>query len=1249
MRRAVIAKVLLASMLLLPVGTGASLLTQSEDFTKAVTYGLNVATYTAEKKSGKEAAQKLMGYDVLWDLLGKGEEALLNGDPDAIPTLKDNFLKVKLVLDKTAEIADRIGRGELTEGAISSIDTAVGLLNHPVVNAMWEAIKLTYQSQKAVESTGAALQIETLYGIVDRDRRLFGVSSGNGPRLIQVNSGTADYFFNKYLITNASTRALVKTYVEKVLGEEFPTLPTGQRIFAMLTFTSDAAKEEQELRKLEEFKNTSRRWIVALLKDLNKQASLVWARTRAMQQREKFQAFYKRAGKAFANIDEALAYFTNMARIRKEYKTYPAKLKAMQVALEKARKELPSLSAAQVDRRLQLRNQVLQLGKKSHAYAVNALIIDKFDLRAKFEDFQRDCMKFVIRVDALLEHEKEQMMTVLMEPEATEDASHTKPGAHDYPNPGDFGEVDTWDYEAQWSAFAKNMLSLFEPVLSAQRRVLDEMPMPPLEEVETHLANYEGLAAIKVRNKWILRGDQLLSKASHAVDEANRRVSKSSIGDVPCYEPNRERTPCVESVRQAILNAFWGYAHDKTKKAMRAQQQIFSIRIEEGRSRMDATLRYYWKTLGTTLRTAVDNLQILRDLQDRARTISLDSHLKYANRYLSEHGYTTLGRIKVSDPATIHLDRIGAFLRAQAEDIGGAVSPMAKLEHLVDSFSDAGVQIARLDSLQKDLKGFIPLEPETISLVNAYLMQSVDAAQTDWSLDAGPVAIPSGLGISQARTDTVYLKKLMELMTGSTTEPLDYTGLLNKLKDRVAPLSGSVLKEHVRQFTLKAETDIENRQKDMNYLAGLERQYQAWFDRQKRLGRVSFEPETGMWIWGHRLRTRDGGYCILDKPYRHAATAQDFIADPDLSTGRSELEGLPVYAYFRKMAPEIHHYLEQQFTGGGVVLAKEANFVVGQIPPVWQSDIEKGEQIVGSIRIDSPDFTKKLHQLAKLFPFYLQFPKKDAGHVTDLTARIFSVVGKDPTFNLGLVKGGKLGNRFVAMAKKIQALRKAKANAMLKAQHKALEDNGAAQRLSGYRKELAKLMAQVEEISVMSGDQGAVIHDLYQRYWDLLTRYNVDKLAQDPDFTRKLLGYDHTFADLEKRKEQRVPDQTGKVRQLYQAFASAYSNRDEAGVIALIDPGWEAVDSDTDITDLEDTLANSFDVFDEVRYEQKNLLISPQGKGDFEVSYDLTIRGEIYDDELVHEEKSRVTEKVHCAAGGRCQIVRTRGGRFWVK
>ncbi|MDD5022436.1 MAG: hypothetical protein PHR82_09970, partial [Endomicrobiaceae bacterium] len=361
--------------------------TKSSDFSKVMTYGMGFATYSLEKKSSVEGLKKLETYDILWDLLGKGEEELLNGDPDAFPALKDNLLKIKLVLDKVAEVSAAVGAGNYDDALIGTVDTMVGLVNHPVVNLTWEAVKFTYESHKLVLETKAALDIERLYGIVNNDRRLMGVSlSPDTPPLIPVNSTTVDYFYEKYLITDTSTRELVKSYVKIALGEKgFPEIATSQKAWYYLLGVSEAVSQD-EIAELEEFKNKSRGWINSLLQDLNKQVMVNWQQTRLLQQKAEFDKFNAQFGSAFAKFDDIIAYLKRKKEIEKEQSTFASKLTELTKSLK---------FAAENDKR----DIAFQVSKESNVYAVKALIIDDVKFNTAFENLYIEAIHIVDAID----------------------------------------------------------------------------------------------------------------------------------------------------------------------------------------------------------------------------------------------------------------------------------------------------------------------------------------------------------------------------------------------------------------------------------------------------------------------------------------------------------------------------------------------------------------------------------------------------------------------------------------------------------------------------------------------------------------------------------------------------------------------------------------------------------------------------------------------------------------------------------
>ncbi len=135
-----------------------------------------------------------------------------------------------------------------------------------------------------------------------------------------------------------------------------------------------------------------------------------------------------------------------------------------------------------------------------------------------------------------------------------------------------------------------------------------------------------------------------------------------------------------------------------------------------------------------------------------------------------------------------------------------------------------------------------------------------------------------------------------------------------------------------------------------------------------------------------------------------------------------------------------------------------------------------------------------------------------------------------------------------------------------------------------------------------------------------------------------------------RREERRVAERErqerlNKVKDFYERFASNYSRRDLTAVISMLDSNWSAEDGST-ILDLEETLDNSFRVFDEVECQISNIRVTSHEDNVIRVQYTINITGHIYRNRIRHKENSQVTEKVHLD-NGRTVILSTLGGRFW--
>lgn len=118
------------------------------------------------------------------------------------------------------------------------------------------------------------------------------------------------------------------------------------------------------------------------------------------------------------------------------------------------------------------------------------------------------------------------------------------------------------------------------------------------------------------------------------------------------------------------------------------------------------------------------------------------------------------------------------------------------------------------------------------------------------------------------------------------------------------------------------------------------------------------------------------------------------------------------------------------------------------------------------------------------------------------------------------------------------------------------------------------------------------------------------------------------------------------VRDFYIKFKEAYESKDVSSVVSFLSDKWGSSSDGTDMSDLEDYLSRSFRLFDSIIYNISNLNIQKIKENLYRVSYNLSIEGEIYDDDIVHVEKSSVQEEIQIK-NGKVKILKTLNGRFW--
>ena len=122
-------------------------------------------------------------------------------------------------------------------------------------------------------------------------------------------------------------------------------------------------------------------------------------------------------------------------------------------------------------------------------------------------------------------------------------------------------------------------------------------------------------------------------------------------------------------------------------------------------------------------------------------------------------------------------------------------------------------------------------------------------------------------------------------------------------------------------------------------------------------------------------------------------------------------------------------------------------------------------------------------------------------------------------------------------------------------------------------------------------------------------------------------------------------DAISKIQNFYRRFKEAYESKDESQVVGFLSDDWTSANGG-DVSDLENNLNRSFRVFDEIQYKISGLNIQSMGYNKYRVAYNVNIIGQIYDDDITHEEKSSVQEEV-IVKHGKVKIIKTLGGRFW--
>lgn len=202
-------------------------------------------------------------------------------------------------------------------------------------------------------------------------------------------------------------------------------------------------------------------------------------------------------------------------------------------------------------------------------------------------------------------------------------------------------------------------------------------------------------------------------------------------------------------------------------------------------------------------------------------------------------------------------------------------------------------------------------------------------------------------------------------------------------------------------------------------------------------------------------------------------------------------------------------------------------------------------------------------------------------------------------------------------------------------------------------KNIKQLLSDVENFSL--GNTEAYINKYksyrakYKEYYTKINETNV-KNINSPDradlngilakINTQLLIYADNIKDLS------AGNDTAAIKSLYSKFSQYYSEKNIASLMNLLSDDWESSGDGTTFMDLEDTLNNSFSVFDEIECTIDSLNITNIGSNRYRVTYVITIKGFIYDEDIEHLEKSSVNEEI-MFDNKIPKIYKTLNGHYW--
>ena len=865
--------------------------------------------------------------------------------------------ELSAAIEKTIE-------GDYGTAVLSAIAAGAEAFDNPLVKLMCEAAKYTHESYKAVEETGAARDIEALYGALDSDRRLLGTVDGHSdqPPVIPLDDETLNYFYQKYIWEDDTSRELVIQYINKKVGQ-WPEADWREVYVSYINnaMSADPARRAELEELMAKFRKKVLPWIKMLLKDVNSQARVAWGQARTRQLKSGMVGVMER----LSGIESVFPRLEHEAQARK-------KMANDIPAWESWFRESPSA-----------RKDIQDLLKTPKLVGLAQERYQDWESRFLFKAIPGAHLLAEEALEKKLRGEWENWKELRKELDAAIDKQKVK-----------VAENPLTVYETQPQEDLSDEMKIYKDHFEALLKPFDEWKINPKEAASMVLDSLNS-------------GD--FQKAEELAGEYRRQES-----DIDEYHYDNGKLPkSIKEKKEKAIEPFLNRIAELNKEIESYQKSTESIKKEK--EALYAQGVGYFDERVTSLNRQIENNDAL--INDRRAKISSENEkIKLHNKAeeIALEVSATLRDLTKTEFAKAAADNdkmIMAFRNLadkrekQWAEYNGFLST---IESELPIKRVTGRDSRHSNMLDEDLDDAVKTIEDALARIkdNSYVANypykeasTVRSLIDQMGTRAGNIkmGVIKASEISEAfeKADSVFraweatVKKWQDGETLSADDFLeiqvlsgqffntnledikDYAERVNSIERTVNAIPGIALKTRAaaEEFRRSADADERDRQKDAEWIEGKIREIMSFFDAQEKSNVLKnngspMDPDYEVVI------EEENGMGITDTPYRHYMREEDIKAFASRIT--AQWEPYAGFAFIKVNAPKVYEKLKAMAVPKNIKPAPEENAIArtgeNSVVVLWSSKVAELERAIDAVKSTAGenDFTNQMMAITNI-------------------------------------------------------------------------------------------------------------------------------------------------------------------------------------------------------------------------------------------------------------------------------------------